>query len=74
MFGINPGEFALLALVAIITASVASWFVANSRGEDVEGITARDAEDRHRIMELERKLDVLLEAHLKREENEDKPG
>ena len=63
-----------LALVAIITASVASWFVANSRGEDVEGITARDAEDRHRIMELERKLDVLLEAHLKREENEDKPG
>lgn len=63
-----------LALVAIITASVASWFVANSRGEDVEGITARDAEDRHRIMELERKLDVLLEAHLKREEQEDKPG
>jgi len=63
-----------LALVAIITASVASWFVSNSRGENAEGITARDVEDRQRIMELERKLDVLLEAHLKREEEDNKRG
>jgi voltage-gated potassium channel len=63
-----------LALVAIITASVASWFVSNSRGPEDEGNAARDAEDRHRIMELERKLDVLLEAHLKREEEDDKRG
>jgi voltage-gated potassium channel len=63
-----------LGLVAIITASVASWFVANSRGDEVEGITARDAEDRRHIMELERKLDILLEAHLKREEESGERG
>jgi voltage-gated potassium channel len=63
-----------LGLVAIITASVASWFVANSRGPEDASNAAHDAEDRHRIMELERKLDVLLEAHLKREEESGERG
>ncbi|MGC4174898.1 potassium channel family protein [Demequina sp.] len=63
-----------LALVAIITASIASWFVANSRGGDVDGPTARDDKDRKRIIELERKLDRLLEANLKREDEEHPRG
>lgn len=57
-----------LALVAIITASVASWFVASQRGMADEEDVSRDAEHRERIIALEAKIDRLLEAEARREE------
>ena len=63
-----------LALVAVITASVASWFVSNTRGADAEGDLARDTEHRDRIIALEQKIDRLLEAEVRREDSDSKRG
>jgi len=53
-----------LALVAIITASVASWFVSSSRGAADAADASRDVAQHDRIKELERKIDSLIEAQL----------
>jgi len=58
-----------LALVAIITASVASWFVSNTRGDADRADASRDRDQHDRIVELERKLDVLLKAQIEREKD-----
>jgi voltage-gated potassium channel len=52
-----------LALVAIITASVASWFVSHNQGDSDAQEATRDSEHSERIRELERKIDRLIEAH-----------
>lgn len=57
-----------LAMVGIITASIASWFVASQQGEAHEGDISRDAEHRERIKELEAKIDRLIEAQAERDE------
>ncbi len=59
-----------LALVAIITASIASWFVANSRDDAVQDEASRDSEAHRRLVELERKIDRLLEAQYTSKESE----
>jgi len=51
-----------LALVAVITASIASWFIANTRGQAEEENASRDSAAEAHLLELERKIDQLLEA------------
>jgi voltage-gated potassium channel len=63
-----------LALVAIITASVASWFVSRTRGAADEEEVSRDEEHRNRIMELEHKIDRLLEAEARRADQDAERG
>jgi voltage-gated potassium channel len=57
-----------LAMVGIITASIASWFVASQRGTADEDNQSRDAEQRERILALEAKIDQLLAAQAERDE------
>lgn len=57
-----------LAMVGIITASIASWFVASQRGEADQDDQNRDDEHRARILALEAKIDKLLAAEADRDE------
>jgi len=56
-----------LALVAVITASVASWFVSHSQDDADDNAASRDADHVARIVELEGKIDKLLALHEERE-------
>jgi voltage-gated potassium channel len=63
-----------LGLVAVITASVASWFVANTRGATDEAEVSRDSDARDRLIELERKIDQLIAAQVERDNPQRPPG
>ena len=56
-----------LALVAVITASIASWFIANTRGQAEAENASRDSAAEAHLLELERKLDLLLETRAAQE-------
>ena len=63
-----------LGLVAVITASVASWFIANTRGATDEAEVSRDSDARDRLIELERKIDQLIAAQVERDNPQPPPG
>lgn len=57
-----------LALVAVITASIASWFIAHTRDAADAKDASRDSAAHARMLELERKIDQLIEAQIARDE------